>query len=182
MAVLRKLGSFATVAAAAWFLQTGGGALARPEPASKPVGSRNSDAIRATFDAVRIDDDHHLLFYYVLNNLTDQDYRIADGSNVVVMAKRSGKSAPTELSATDIKVFYPIVLPAKQRHILVMRDLRRTYRFKSVIKEKENPTPRQEQAEEKRLEALIDRVSPGFHGFVIFDKATNREIDLPKGW
>ena len=172
-----------SVAAAAFLLVPVSSTTLRQGSSSKPAGSWDSDAIGVTFDAVRIDDGKHLLFYYVLKNLTDQDYRIADGSNIVVMAKRRGRrNALAKLSAKDIKVFYPITLPPKQRHILLMRDLRRTYNFKSELTEVENPTPEQEQAEQKRLQALINRISPSFNGFVIFDKATSREIDLPKGW
>lgn len=169
--------------APALLLLTASEAAPRQEPSSKPAGAWDSQAIRATFDTVRIDDNRHLLFYYVLNNLTDADYRIDDGTNIVVMARRRGqRNVLIKLSEKDIKVFYPIVLPAKQRHILVVRDLRRRYRFESELKETENPTPKQELAEQKKLQRLIERASPSFNGFALFDKASGREIDLPKGW
>jgi hypothetical protein len=177
---LAFIGALPTVAA---LVLAASNAAPRQKPSSKPSGSWDSQAIHATFDTVRIDDNGHLLFYYVLNNLTESDYRIDDGTNMVVMARRRGqRNALIELSEKDIKVFYPIVLPAKQRHILVMRDLRRRYKFESELKEKENPTPKQELAEQRKLQRLIERASPSFNGFALFDKASGREIDLPKGW
>lgn len=149
---------------------------------SKPPGSWDSHAVQVTFDGALVDENKHVLFYYVLNNTTDTDYRITDGSKVVVMGKlRDQKSPLVELSAKQVKVFYPIILPAKQRHILVIRDLRRTYNsFHEQLKE--NPTPKEEQAYYRNLEGLIDKFFPGFNGFILLDKASSREIDLPKGW
>ncbi len=158
------------------------GAIESQKASSTPPGSWDSHAIQVTFDGVLVDENKHVLFYYVLNNMTDMDYRISDGSDVVVMGKQRGtKNTLVELSVEQVKVFYPIILPAKQRHILVIRDLRRTYKsFHGELKE--NPTPKEEQAYHNNLEALIDRLFPNFNGFVIFDKASSREIDLPKGW
>lgn len=134
--------------------------------------------MRVTFDGVMLDDGHHLLLYYVLNNATDADYQVKDGSNVIMMMKVRGQPGRgRELSAANVRVSYPIFVPSRQRQIVVVKYLGQTYDFRLQLTM--NPSPKEEQAYQEKLKALVRRQSPDLGGFVLFDKATRYRIDLP---
>jgi hypothetical protein len=143
-----------------------------------PASDWNPTAIKATFDGALIDDNHHLLLYYVLNNTTDRDYRLSDGSNVTMMMKLRGQPRSLrEVSAADLKVFYPISVLSRQRQIVVVKYLRRAYDFRTQLKF--HATAKEEQAFQEKLKAFVRGQSPDLGGFVLFDKASGYRIDLP---
>jgi hypothetical protein len=162
----------------------GSGALqhaARPAYATPPAGDWDPAFVHANFDGLIVDSSNHLIFYYVLENSSNQDYRILDGSGVTVMARlRRPRGALQQLSAADVKVFYPILLPTGQRHILQIRDLRRTYAHVKPLKL--NPNPTDTQVYEAGVAAALRRRWPALDGLVLYDQSTRRQIILPRKW
>ena len=131
-----------------------------------------------TFDGVTLNDKHYLLLYYVLNNATDTDYRLRDGSNVVMMMKVRGQSGgERELSPSDLTVFYPIFVPSRQRQIVVVKYLGQTYDFRLQLKL--HASPKEEQAYHDKLGVFVRHQSPNLGGFVLLDKASRYRIELP---
>ena len=146
-----------------------------------PEGAWNSKAIEAVFDGIMLDEDKHALFYYVLKNATDSDYRLSRGPNVAIMMKLRGqKQLLRELSDQQLRLSYPISIRGRQRQIVTLQDLRRTYNFKERLPE--HPGVEAYQPYQKKLEAFIQSQSPDFDGFVLFDKAHHYRIDLARGW
>ncbi len=157
------------------------GGLRRQPSSLKPPGPWNSKAIEGIFDGAMLDGHKNVLFYYILKNMTDVDYRLADGSGVTIMMKLRGpKEAFLDLSPQKLRIPYPIFIPAKQRQILVIVDLSRTYGSKLELSLHYSLQEYQEY--EKKLEGLIQRQTPDFDGFVLFDKTHDYRIDLPRGW
>jgi hypothetical protein len=157
-------------------LAVAGSGLQRP-PAIATL-AWNAAALKATFDGVALDDDRHLLLYYVFKNTTNADYRLEDGSNVVVMMKLRGKHPGwRELSPQDLRVFYPIFVPSRQRQIVVVKYLRGTYGFRPQLKL--HASSKEEQAFQARLKAFVRIHSPDFGTLVLFDKTAGYRIDLP---
>jgi hypothetical protein len=134
--------------------------------------------MKVTFDGAMLDDGRHLLLYYVLNNATDADYLLKDGSKVAMMMKLRGQARSwRELSTADLKVSYPIFVPSRQRQIVVVKYLRRTYDFQLQLKY--HASAKEEQAFQEKLKAFVRNQSPELGGFVLFDRASGYRIDLP---
>lgn len=158
------------------------GALAsgRMSKVSASGTSWNSEAIRATFDGLNLDDSGHVVFYYVLQNTTATEYRLADGSTVEVLMRQRRIDGRHHLSDRDVKVGYPILVPAKQRQIVTLKSLLWTCPLREP--KDLNPTAKEEERFSSQLRAFVDRRSPELAGFVLLDTTRGYEIDLPKGW
>jgi hypothetical protein len=153
----------------------------RPAYVTRPPGDWDSNFMHASFDGMVVDSSNHLIFYYVLENPGNQDYRILDGSGVTLMARlRRPTGALQQLSGDDVKVFYPILLPAGQRHVLQIRDLRRTYKHVKPLKL--NPSSADTKVYEAGVAAALRQRWPNLDGFVLYDQATRRQIILPRKW
>jgi hypothetical protein len=125
-----------------------------------------------------LDDGHHLLLYYVLNNATGTDYRLKDGSNVTLMMKVRGQAGGEhDLSPAELNVFYPIFVPSRQRQIVVVKYLGQTYDFRLQLKL--HASPKEEGVYHEKLKAFVRHQSPGLGGFVLLDKASRYRTDLP---
>lgn len=157
-------------------LAVAGSALQQPPVTA--TRTWNAAALKATFDGVALDEDRHILLYYVFKNTTNADYRLENGSNVVVMMKLRGKHPGwRELSPQDLRVFYPIFVPSRQRQIVVVKYLRGTYDFR--LKLKLHASSKEEQVFQEKLKAFVRIHSPDFASLVLFDKTAGYRIDLP---
>ncbi|HMD98142.1 MAG TPA: hypothetical protein VKM93_12545 [Terriglobia bacterium] len=62
----------------------------------RPPQPWNVSAIKATYDALKAeDDDGHLVFYYVLENTTDSDYRLQESPAATIMGRLKEENSLT---------------------------------------------------------------------------------------
>ena len=144
----------------------------KPAP-DEPGKGWSREGIKATYMATQlreVDKTHSaLVLSYDLNNLTDVDFRLAEGSGVVIMRRlNSGGSLSQE---EPIRLGYPVFLPAKQRARLAI-EISQAFTW---------PVQNDARYEEKLKEFVKQRLS-GVHGFVLFDEASHSQIDLPAAW
>jgi hypothetical protein len=129
----------------------------------------NARALTASYHGMEINEnDHHILIFYVIENTTDQDYRVETKEDISLNAKLAQQQslAPFDDSA---KVQYPIFIPSKQR-VRVGIEIQYPYSGK-----KEPST--------KVLEELEEYVRTQFKnldGFVLFDSKNRYQINFPK--
>lgn len=150
--------------------------LARPalnQPPKETTKGWNREGIQATYMAAQlreVDKTHSaLVLSYDLNNLTDLDFHLAEGSGMVIMSRlNSGGSLSQE---EPIRLGYPVFLPAKQRARLAI-EISQTFAW---------PVREDARYEEKLKEFVKQRLA-GVRGFVLFDEASHSQIDLPAAW
>lgn len=133
----------------------------------------NRETIQATYMATQlreVDKTHSsLVLSYDLSNLTDLDFRLAEGSGLVIMSRL--KSDGSLSQEEPIRLGYPVFLPAKQRARLAI-EISQTFAW---------PVRDDARYEEKLKEFVKQRLS-GVRGFVLFDEASHSQIDLPGAW
>jgi hypothetical protein len=159
---------FATICGAAYVWYT--------RPKTEPAW--NAAALKATFSDVEawydlVDDNGNPIpgnpggdveFTYVVENRSGRDYS-TDGSSVIAMVRRPDGLAASE---GDIRVRYPIFIPAGQR-VAVKIAVPYAHALGS-IDAKTNVRER------------VRTNLPKFAGFVLFDRSTRYQIDCPRGW
>jgi hypothetical protein len=141
----------------------------RVQSAGDAPNAWNSAAIHGTLSAIRVrelDPTHAaVIFFYDLENRTDNDYRLASGPNVVIMSRlqSSGILSSDEQISLDASAF----VPAKNRTRIALEI---THAFQW-------PTQRDAAADRQLRQFVTDAVS-GLEGFVLFDQSTRYQIEL----
>lgn len=139
----------------------------------EPTNGWNREGIRAAYVATQlrqVDKSHSsLILSYDLNNLTDLDYRLADGSGVVVMSKL--KSDGSLSQEQPVRLSYPVFLPARQRARLAI-EIPGTLAW----------PVRDDSRYEEKLKEFVKQKLGGLRGFVLFDEASHSQVDLPASW
>jgi hypothetical protein len=130
------------------------------------------DGVKAVYMATQlrqVDKTHaSLVLSYDLNNLTNVDYRLSDGSGVVIMGRlRSDESLSQE---HRIHLSYPVFLPAGQRAHLAIEIT------------KEFAWPKDDSHHDEKLREFVRQTLATVRGFVLFDESSHSQIDLPAGW
>jgi hypothetical protein len=146
------------------------------QPGEGPSASAN---ITATFDAVVLDSDEHMVFFYVFRNNSSQDYEIPGDASTrlfAVLARR--RNATRELSAQEMRVRYPIVVHPHQVQIVTLHDMVRTYVVNDHLKM--NPTLAEYARYEIVAKAAVRKSWPELSGFRLDDTRTGRSISLPR--
>ena len=176
----------------------------RPRP---PV-PWNSDAITASFDSVFTEGPRDtVVFYYILENNTDFDYRIDDSSGAIILSKLEREKS---LSIDEWpKVDYPVFLPGRQRirfaiHLqypyrepttpgatpssrpfsMEFLPLERGEKSYTTKEGKQRPSLIEWFASkhEEKVKDFVNNVLANLDGFVLYDTEQRRRIDFPKGW
>lgn len=133
----------------------------------------NREGIKATYMAAQlreVDKTHSaLVLSYDLNNFTDLDFRLAEGSGMVIMSRLNSNGSLSQ--EEPIRLGYPVFLPAKQRARLTI-EMSQTFAW---------PVRDDARYEEKLKEFVKQRLA-GVQGFVLFDEASHSQIDLPAAW
>jgi hypothetical protein len=133
----------------------------------------NREAVRAAYVASQlreVDKAHSsLIVSYDLNNLTDADYRLTEGSSVVIMGRLT--SDGTFSQEEPIRLSYPVFLPARQRARLAI-EISRTFTW---------PVRDDPRYDEKLREFVKQRLA-AVGEFVLFDEASHCQIELPGAW
>jgi hypothetical protein len=141
----------------------------RAGAAGARVDTWNSSAIQGTPAGIRVrevDPTHAaVVFFYDLDNRTDNDYRLASGPNVVIMSRlrSSGSLSGEQPISLDTTAF----VPAKNRTRIAI-EMSHPFEW---------PSQRDASAERQIRQLVADQVS-GLAGFVLFDQANRYEIDL----
>ena len=132
----------------------------------------NREGIKAAYVATQlreVDNAHSsLILSYDVRNLTDVDYRLAEGAGLVVMSQLKGDGSLSQ--EESIHLSYPVFLPAKQRARLAI-EISRAF-----------PWPREDSRYEDKLKEFVKQRLGGVRGFVLFDEASHSQIDLPAAW
>lgn len=144
------------------------------ESRPKPPKPWNQMAITARFDRAQISEEQTYQIYFVLQNTTEEDYRLEESSGTVIDAKLS-KGALSYCSEC-IKLDYPIYIPAKQS---LQISINFRYHFPKTLPKE---TAEERKALHKEVAAYLTSDLPGLDGFVIFDQEKRYEINLPPGW
>jgi len=132
----------------------------------------NREGIKAAYVATQlreVDNAHSsLILSYDLRNLTDLDYRLSDGTGVVIMSRLKGDGSLSQ--EESIHLSYPVFLPAKQRARLAI-EIPRAFAW-----------PREDSRYEEKLKEFVKQRLGDVRGFVLFDEASHCQIDLPAAW
>lgn len=132
----------------------------------------NREGIKAAYVAAQlreVDKAHSsLILSYDLSNLTDLDYRLAEGSGVVIMSQLKGDGSLSQ--EESIHLSYPVFLPARQRARLAI-EISRAFSW-----------PREDSHYEEKLKEFVKQRLGNVRGFVLFDEASHTQIDLPAAW
>ena len=132
----------------------------------------NRDGIKAVYMATQlrqVDKNHaSLVLSYDLNNLTDVDYRLSDGSGVVIMGRL--KSDGSLSQEQRMRLSYPVFLPAGQRAHLAIEITQ------------EFVWPKEDSHHDEKLKEFVRQTLNSVEGFVLFDESSRTQIDLPGAW
>jgi len=148
-----------------------GGTSFKRQPQEAPK-NWNPSGIQAVYMATQlreVDKTHaSLVLSYDLNNLTSVDYRLTDGSGVVIMSKL--KSDGSLSQEQRIRLSYPVFLPAGQRAHLAMEITR------------EFAWPKDDSHHDEKLKEFVRQTLAPVRGFVLFDDSSHSQFDMPAGW
>jgi hypothetical protein len=166
-----------------WFALVSLQASARPAvplPGDFPSGIWDATSTTATFDGVMLGAvTHHMVFFYVLRNNTNNEYTLSDQNSAQLFAL--GPSGGGQLLKQEqMYLRYPIVVHAHQVQIIELSDQVHSYVVKDQLKE--NPKDPELHRYETFAYAAIRKSWPELKGFRLYDTANKRLINLPRGW
>lgn len=141
-------------------------------PKETPKGW-NQEGVRAAYVAAQlreVDKTHSsLILSYDLSNLTELDYRLAEGSGAVIISRL--KSDGSLSQEEPIRLSYPVFLPARQRAHMAI-EISGTLAWPS----------RDDSRFDEKLREFVKQRLAGVRGFVVFDEASHSQINLPAAW
>jgi len=133
----------------------------------------NSRAIQSTFAGVQVREidpsKAALVFFYDLDNKTDTDYQVTQGSNLVIMSRLKSDGS---LSAEE-----PIVLasaafvPARNRTRIAV-EITHPFVWPQDT----------DSASAEKFRGFLQGETTNVSGFVLFDQPSRYQIELPGGW
>jgi len=137
----------------------------------------DTKAVTASYDYVSTEGDSNtFVFFYVVENKSQRDYRLTETMKPVLMAQLAEhKSLGRE--DDSLRINLPLFIPAGHRHTV---KIHLDYRFKE-------PHPKdasrdQRRAYKAKLEEHLKNELSNLDGFVLFDDETRYQIIFPKGW
>lgn len=142
--------------------------------ASQPPdkNSWKADRIRASFTGMQIHEvdaaNSTIAFYFDLENTTTADFRLPNGSNLIVMSRL--KSDHSLSSENHPRLQDGVFIPAKNRTRIAI-ELTRQFEWPTAS---------------DSMEAKIRQFAAGsvenLEGFALFDQLNHVQIDLPGNW
>jgi hypothetical protein len=144
----------------------------RPRPPVPPK-PWNVTAIKAEYDTVKTEGDKNtIVFYYVLENTTDFDYRLQNGENVVMNGKLQRENSLTPFMKPE-GIDYPIFVPARKR-----------VRFRIPLIGYSYPEngKKDVKSDQAALEKYVADHMSNLDGFDLLDETNRYEIVFPSGW
>ena len=129
--------------------------------------------IKATYVASQLKaaDKAHatLTLSYDLENNTDLDYRITDGPGVVIMSRLKSDGSLSQEEGPRLS--YAVFLPSRQRARIAIE-----------ITEPLVWPSQDDGVYEARLKDFVKQRLANVSGFVLFDEANRRRLELPSAW
>jgi hypothetical protein len=121
-------------------------------------------------------DKNSLVFFYVLENTTDYDYRVKEGQNILLSAKLVSKNslAPVE---TYAHIDYPILVPAKKRIRILIH-----FSYTCPLKAKDDANPEERDKHREAVGKFVAIEWANLDGFDLLDETNRYEIIFPAGW
>ena len=118
-------------------------------------------------------DDSHVTLSYVLENVTDSDYKVESSGEIKTMLKLNDGSLVGPVVAETATLDLPVFIPAHQRATV------------SVYLDVNGPLPQKSPQEtsdqyHERLRSYLQEHSSGLGGFALFDDGNRYRIDLPR--
>jgi hypothetical protein len=140
--------------------------------AKETAQSWNHNGVKALYIATQLREVNQthasLVLSYDLDNLTNVDYRLSDGSGLVIMSRVKSDGSLTQEQA--IHLSYPVFLPAGQRAHLAVEIT------------KEFSWPKDDSHHDEKLKEFVRQTLATVRGFVLFDENSHSQIDLPAAW
>jgi hypothetical protein len=126
-----------------------------------------------------VGDDSHLVFYYVLENTTNADYRVQEPSGTSILGRLKTENSLTPPIVKLVEIDYPIFIPAKQRgrYSISLQP----YKYPGG-KLKDDASKEERDVYRKAISAYVNEKLNNLDGFVLFDETNRYEINFPKGW
>lgn len=148
----------------------------RPVP-EKPW---DKNAITATFDYVDTQgENHHLRFFYVLENHTDRDYKIVTADLLVsAVVGEEGSLAGGNNGAVKFED-ENIFLPSKQPVVTGLELPNYPYPGSDVLV---SDTPDGRKKYREAVKKYVNEQLPKLEGFAAFYEAERFRINFPNGW
>ena len=148
-----------------------GSALRHPK-SEKPEAWKQED-IKATYVASQLKaaDKAHatLTLSYDLENNTDLDYRLTDGPGIAIMSRLKSDGSLSQEERPRLS--YAVFLPARQRARIAI-EITEPFVW-----------PSQDDAVyEAKIKDFVKQRLTNVSGFVLFDEADRRQLELPSGW
>jgi hypothetical protein len=110
-----------------------------------------------------------LTLSYELENLTDVDYRLAEGPGLVIVRKLvSGGNLSQE---EPVRLSYPAFVPARQSARIAI-EITKPFAWPH----EEDP------AYDDKLRGFVKERLANVGEFVLFDEASRRQVELPSAW
>lgn len=148
----------------------------RPKPPIPPK-PWNTTAVKADYDEIDTEGEKNTyVFSYVLENTTDFDYRIEDGPDIFLSAKRPEKDGLVPFGEYG-KIDFPIIVPARKR---VRTRIHLDY--SCPVKQKESADPAERRKYREAVERNLADTHPRLEGFDLLDQTNRYEIIFPAGW
>jgi hypothetical protein len=151
-----------------------------PPSRNQPGGRLPASAtITASFNALLLDPQQHMVFLYVFRNNSPQDYEIPGDASTHLFAVLAGrKNTSRELSAQEMHLRYPIVVHPHQVQIVTLHDMVHTYVVNDDLKM--NPTTAEYAKYEIVAKAAVRKSWPELNGFRLDDTRIGQSISLPR--
>jgi hypothetical protein len=144
----------------------------------KPPKQWSVSAIKAEYDHVTTEGKQNtIVFFYILENMTDFDYRL-DKDQKSTMTARLGKQNGLTPFLSSKGIDYPIFVPARKRMRFQVHLKGYTY----SKREKDDATTEERKQYLADLEKYVADKLENLDGFDLLDEENRYEIVLPAGW
>jgi hypothetical protein len=173
MEVLRKISPLAACTVSLLLLIAFAGSMPRGQTLADPAPPWNSHAIEGAFAGVRVSEidpsKAEVVFFYDLDNKTDNDYQLSKGPAIVIMSRL--KSSGSLSSEKQVALRSPAFVPARNRTRIEL-GVTRAFNWPAQI----------DVASEIRIRQLVASEVADLDGFVVFDQGSRYQIELPGSW
>lgn len=141
----------------------------------------NTTSITATFDSVDIEGpEGKLVFYYILQNNTDRDFRVTSEQELVLTGKLERQQSLTQESSKEfLSGELPVFIPARQ---LARFAIHLGYAYRGTQPLSGGTAKAERDHDRALIVAYVRDELPNLEGFALFHENTRYQIDLPKGW
>jgi hypothetical protein len=115
---------------------------------------------------------NHIVFVYTIENHTNEDYLLADGSGVDVFHRLLSEKSIYRTMGKQPEIRFPVFVPPRGRTTVVIDD---HYEYSGA---------RNGDSEKFRadVQEFVKAKHPNLGGFVLFDQTHRYQIEFPKGW